>query len=148
MLAHQYLDQGSSSLRASLAANTAIKFASGLSAQDATAMARDMRTSAEFIMSQPKLQFAAHIRHVTPEAVSIPIKPVKNPPMLSDNSFENWLDRNRANVSPGFTPHFEYRAPRAEAPVERKEPPSEPSPYEQLMAYLSPQQPNEDFSTD
>lgn len=100
VLAHQYLDQGSSALRASLAANTAIKFASGLSASDASALAKDMRTTPEFILSQPKLQFAAHIRNVTPQAVSIPIRPVKNPPMLSDRSFENWQERNRRKVSP------------------------------------------------
>lgn len=99
LFAHQYLDQTSSSLRASLAANTAIKFASGLSAQDASAMARDMRTTPEFILNQPKLQFAAHIRSTTPQAVSIPISPVRYPKQLSSEAFAALIERNRARVS-------------------------------------------------
>lgn len=99
LLAHQYLDQGSSFLRASLAANAGIKFASGLSAQDAAVMARDMRTSADFILSQPKLQFAAHIRGVTQAAVSIPIRPLSRPPQLSDDAYDRLIARNRARVS-------------------------------------------------
>lgn len=99
VLAHQYLDQATSSLRASLAANTGIKFASGLSAQDAGAMARDMRTTPDFILSQPKLQFAAHIRNVTSSAVSIPITFVQDAPQLSSSHFEQLIDRNRARVS-------------------------------------------------
>lgn len=99
LLAHQYLDQATSSLRASLAANAAIKFASGLSAQDATVMARDMRTTPDFILSQPRLQFAAHIRNVTPQAVSIPIEPVRGAPQLSAERYEVLLVRNRARVS-------------------------------------------------
>lgn len=66
VLAHQYLDQASSGLKASLAANTGIKLASGLSAGDARSMAPEMRTTADFILDQPRLQFAAHIRNVTP----------------------------------------------------------------------------------
>lgn len=75
VLAHQYLDQATHALRASLAANTAAKFAGGLSASDARAMAPDMRTTADFILSQPRLQFAAHFRNVTPSAISIPVTP-------------------------------------------------------------------------
>lgn len=74
ILAHQYLEQASSGLRASLAANTGIKFAGGVSNADARAMATNMRTSPEFILDQPRLSFAAHIRNVTPQAVSIPVE--------------------------------------------------------------------------
>ncbi|WP_067737709.1 type IV secretory system conjugative DNA transfer family protein, partial [Novosphingobium naphthalenivorans] len=98
LAAHQYLDQAKPSLRASFAANTGIKFASGLSAQDAAVMARDMRTSADFILSQPKLQFAAHIRGVTPSAVSIPITPMDRPPQLSDDAYFQLIARNRERV--------------------------------------------------
>ena len=73
VFAHQFLDQATSALRASLAANTAIKFAGSCSTGDARALASDMRTTADFILSQPRLHFAAHIRHVTPNAVSIPV---------------------------------------------------------------------------
>lgn len=99
LLAHQYLDQASSSLRASLAANAAIKFASGLSAQDAATMAREMRTTSDFILAQPKLHFAAHIRGVTPTAVEIPVWPVKQPAQLSREAMEQLHARNRARVS-------------------------------------------------
>jgi hypothetical protein len=99
VFSHQYLDQASSSLRASLAANTNIKFASGLSAQDARAMAPEMRTTPDFILNQPKLQFAAHIRNATPQAVSIPIQPRSALPQLSVREFEHLIENNRAKVS-------------------------------------------------
>ena len=99
LLAHQYLDQASSSLRASLAANAGIKFASGLSAQDAATMAREMRTTPDTILDQPRLQFAAHIRGTTSSAVSIPIRPVDRAPQLSDEAFGALIARNRARVA-------------------------------------------------
>lgn len=101
VLAHQYLDQATHQLRASLAANTGIKFASGLSAQDARAMAPEMRCQAHFIMNQPRLQFAAHIRHVTPQAVSIPIEPgaFDGLPRYDRDELELILERNRERVS-------------------------------------------------
>jgi hypothetical protein len=101
VLAHQYGDQASASLRASLAANTNIKMASGLSASDARLMAPDMRTTPDFILSQPRLQFATHIRNVTPSAVSIPITPTGPLPRLSDAAFAELCARNRARVSLG-----------------------------------------------
>lgn len=101
VLAHQYLDQASSGLKASLAANTGIKLASGLSAGDARSMAPEMRTTADFILDQPRLQFAAHIRNVTPHAVSIPIVPgaLDRQPKLSDEEFEALMATNRRRVS-------------------------------------------------
>src|SRR3546814_1659893 len=50
VLAHQYLDQCSHSLRASLSANTSIKLAAGVSTGDARSLAPDLRTTAEFIL--------------------------------------------------------------------------------------------------
>jgi hypothetical protein len=99
LLAHQYLEQASSSLRASLAANAGIKFAGGLSAQDAAVMAREMRTTPDFILAQPRLQFAAHIRGATPSAVSIPLSPTSRPRMLSQEACAELIERNRARVS-------------------------------------------------
>ena len=101
VFAHQYLDQATHSLRASLAANTGIKFASGLSSGDARSMAPDMRTTADFILKQPSLQFAAHIRNVTPNAVSIPVKvgAFGEVPQLSRDAYDALMDRNRARVS-------------------------------------------------
>ena len=99
LLAHQYLDQASASLRSSLAANAGIKFASGLSAQDAATMARDMRTNSDFILEKPKLSFAAFIRGVTSSAVTIPIEPVRSAPQLSDTAYQRLIERNRARVA-------------------------------------------------
>lgn len=101
LFAHQYLDQASGSLRASLNANTAIKFASGLSAADARTMATEMRTTADLILDQPRLQFAAHVRGITPQAVSIPISPIAHLPQIGDGQYEAFIQRNRERVSLG-----------------------------------------------
>jgi hypothetical protein len=101
VFAHQFLDQCTHPLRASLAANTSIKMAAGVSMNDARAMAPDLRTSPEFILSQPKLHFACHIRNVTPQAVSIPV-PVgvmEDQPTLSRYAYDRLLDSNRIRVS-------------------------------------------------
>ncbi len=123
VFAHQYLDQASQSLRASLAANTGIKFASGLSAGDARSMATEMRTTPDFILNQPRYQFAAHIRNVTPTAVSIPIQSVTQREQLSQEAFENLMERNRKRVS---LPQAPFRARQQNGP--------------------SPQEPDEDIS--
>lgn len=101
ILSHQFLDQGTHALRASLAANTGTKFASRVSNADARHMAADMRTTAEFILNQPKLQFAAYIQDVTPQAVSIPVQygALDRVPRLSDAAFEALLARNNERVS-------------------------------------------------
>ncbi|MGA7673560.1 MAG: hypothetical protein WCA78_00770 [Rhizomicrobium sp.] len=101
VFAHQFLDQATSSLRASLAANTSIKMAGGVSTSDARALASDMRTTQEFILSQPRLTFACHIRNVTPNAVSIPIPlgGLEREPKLSDDAYEELRELNRIRVS-------------------------------------------------
>lgn len=101
VFAHQYLEQATSSLRASLAANTGAKFASRVSNIDARALAADMRTTAEFILKQPRLQFACHIRDVTPEAVSIPVRVgcFEDYGASSDEAFAELRRRNRDRVS-------------------------------------------------
>ena len=101
VFAHQFLDQCTSSLRSSLAANTSIKMASGVSMADARALAPDFRTTPDFILSQPKLHFAAHIRNVTPQAISIPV-PVgvlERQPRIGREAYERLRDMNRARVS-------------------------------------------------
>jgi hypothetical protein len=129
VLAHQYLDQASSGLKASLAANTGIKLASGLSAGDARSMAPEMRTTADFILDQPRLQFAAHIRNVTPHAVSIPIVPgaLDRQPKLSDEAFDALMATNRRRVS---LPRVEASRP-APSVVEAGPPPA-PRPDEDV----------------
>lgn len=99
IFAHQYLDQASSSLRASLAANTSIKFVSGLSAGDARAMSPEMRTTPEFLMSQPKLQFAGYVRNATPHAVSVPVEFTKGLEPRSAEEQAEFIRKNRARVA-------------------------------------------------
>jgi hypothetical protein len=101
VFAHQFLDQATPALKASLAANTTIKFAGGVSTSDARALASDMRTTAEFILSQPRLHFGCHIRNITPNAVSIPV-PVgvlERQPKLTGEAYEKLRERHRLRVS-------------------------------------------------
>lgn len=74
VLSHQYLGQLDPKLHEAIAANTAIKFAGGVSAKDARALAGDIRTDAEMIESQERLSFAASVKGVTRQAVSIRIE--------------------------------------------------------------------------
>jgi len=99
--AHQYLDQCSHSLRASLAANTSIKLAAGVSVGDARSLAPDLRTTADFIVEQPKGHFAAYIRNVTQQAVSVPVAfgELERRPRMPEAAFEKLCARNRAKVS-------------------------------------------------
>jgi hypothetical protein len=103
IFAHQFLDQCTSSLRSSLAANTSIKMAGGVSMGDARALAPDLRTTPDFIVTQPKLHFAAHIRNVTAQAVSIPIPAgvLEAQPRLSERSYARLVELNRLRVSIG-----------------------------------------------
>lgn len=120
VFAHQHLDQASSSLRASFAANTSIKFAGGVSTADARVMAPDMRTAPDFILSQPRLHFACHIRHVTPQAVSIPV-PVgrlEEQPRLTEDAYALLRQRNRDRVSLPLEPPVAQRHEDSPSPSE------------------------------
>lgn len=103
VMAHQYLDQLTPQLRSSIATNTAIKMAGGVSDKDARALASDMRTTPEQIASQSKGKFMCFVKNVTPAAVSLevpfgqmealPTRPARlpSPPLvpnrdLADNS--------------------------------------------------------------
>lgn len=101
VFAHQFLAQADRGLRASLAANTAIKMASGVSMGDARELAPDLRCKPEFILEQPRLSFAAHIRNVTPQAISIPVPygEMERQPILSEEEYLQMRKDNRARVS-------------------------------------------------
>jgi hypothetical protein len=75
VLAHQNLDQAAKPLQASLSSNTAIKMVAGLSTTDAKKLAPDMRTSADYILSLPRLTFATYIRNVTSAAIPFTVTP-------------------------------------------------------------------------
>lgn len=71
VLAHQYLGQLEPKLHDAFAANTAIKFAGGVSAKDARTLAPMLYCPPELIEAQPKGSFAAHVRGQTKTAVRL-----------------------------------------------------------------------------
>jgi len=73
ILAHQRLQQLQPYVLDALYGATAIKFASQVSDAAAHALARDMRTTPDFILNQPPYHFAAYVRGLTDTALSIGI---------------------------------------------------------------------------
>jgi hypothetical protein len=73
ILAHQRLQQLQPYVLDALYGATAIKFASQVSDAAAHALARDMRTTPDFILNQPPYHFAAYVRGLTNTALSIGI---------------------------------------------------------------------------
>ncbi|MEN3976601.1 type IV secretory system conjugative DNA transfer family protein [Emcibacter sp. SYSU 3D8] len=71
VLAHQYLGQLDPRLQEAFSANTSIKFAGGVSARDARALAQMMGCDPALIEAQPKLSFAASVRGITKGAVPL-----------------------------------------------------------------------------
>jgi hypothetical protein len=71
VLAHQYLGQLDPKLQEAFAANTAIKFAGGVSAKDARTLGPMLYCDPAFIEAQPKGHFAAHVRGLTKTAVPL-----------------------------------------------------------------------------
>jgi len=118
IVAHQYLSQLSQSTLDSLHANTSIKFAGGVSDRDAHALARNMRTTPEFIESQTKLSFAAYVRNFTSNAVSlnIPAGHLEAKERMTDQEMAALRDQMRA----------QYAVPFAEAQKADNEPPAAP----------------------
>jgi hypothetical protein len=131
VFAHHYMEQCTQSLKSSLAANTAIKLASYVYAGDARALAPDMRTTPEFILAQPPLQFACYIRGVTSHAISVPVEAGKldREPMMSDEAYNRFREQNRRRVS---MPPSELKSSGMlrQPPVREPAPPREPpDPY-------------------
>ena len=71
VLSHQYLGQLDPKLQEAFAANTSIKFAGGVSAKDARALAGQMGCDPALIERQPKAGYAASLRGVTGGAIPL-----------------------------------------------------------------------------
>ncbi len=105
VIAHQHLDQLSAGLRSSVAANTSIKLAGGVSDKDARALAPDMRTTAEFITSMRKhprsTEFASYVRNYTASAVrlTIPFGTLEAAPKLSSDEHSYLIACNRVRYA-------------------------------------------------
>ncbi len=99
VLAHQYLGQLEPKLQEAFAANTAIKFAGGVSAKDARSLAPMLYTEPAFIEAQGKGSFAAHIRGVTKHAVplSFPFGYLEDLPVMTsqDRAAQREVMRDR-----------------------------------------------------
>ena len=101
VLAHQNLAQFPRDLRASVMASTAIKYAGGVSADDALTVSREMRCDADFLKGMVKgggqSRFALFVRNITPEAqeCTIPFGTLEALPRLSQAEFRTLLEDNR-----------------------------------------------------
>lgn len=101
ILAHQRLQQLEHHVLDALYGATAIKFASKVSDAAAHALARDMRTSPEFIVEQPPFHFAEQVRGVTDSALSIgiPATDMNAMPRMTANEHERVRERLRARYA-------------------------------------------------
>jgi len=106
VLAHQYLDQLTPSLRASLAATTSIKMAGGVSDKDARALAGDMRANPDFIAAQRKTEqqttFATYVRNLTTSgaiSLAVPFFTLEGMATMSDADHAELRAKNRARYT-------------------------------------------------
>jgi len=85
ILAHQYLGQLDPKLQDAFAANTAIKFAGGVSAKDARVLAPMLHCEPSLIEEQAKGCFASFVRGATKGAVPLqfPLGAMENMPVMS-----------------------------------------------------------------
>ena len=115
ILAHQNLAQLDTRLKAILMGNTSIKLAGGVTDNDAKALAPDMRTTKEHLLSMRKQddssEFALSVRNLIPHAltVMVPFGQLESEPSLSDEQQLTLLEQNRARVcySTNTTPELD-----------------------------------------
>jgi hypothetical protein len=131
ILAHQRLAQLEHSVLDALYGATSIKFAAGISDAGSHALARDMRTTPEFIMDQPPYHFAAYIRGVTRNAISLGI------PHTDMNRYPRMTDHQmrvvRADMRERYAIHHTIELPK---PVESI---PEPTPVHPAVPVAAPQ---------
>ena len=132
VFAHQYVEQLSQSLRASVAANTSIKMAGGVSDRDARALNADMRSTADFLIGQRKdrnspsrwTQFACYVRNHTAHALSleVPFGALENAPKMIPGALAQIKTLNRARYASPLA------VPSADTPPKATAQPGEPRP--------------------
>lgn len=110
-LAHQHLDQLNTTARNGVLANTSIKLAGGVSAQDATKLAPELRVDKDFILGRQKTpsesQFALFAKNVTPQAMNfaVPLGYVEGRPRLSAAAHQALVTSTRERY--GWRPEIE-----------------------------------------
>ena len=135
VMAHQYLDQLAGGLRASIASNTSVKFAGGVSDRDARSIAPDMRTTPTFVLEQRKgdkeTHFACYLRNITSTALSlaVPFGTLDRQPTMSEDSYQQLLAANRSRVSVGGAGDAGIKLHRPDLPwkLEPKDPDTLPT---------------------
>lgn len=120
ILAHQRLQQLQPYVLDALYGATAIKFASQVSDAAAHALARDMRTTPEFILNQRPYHFAAYVRGQTDTAVSIGI------PAIDLNRAPRMSDEECRIVRQGIRDKYAVRAGAVKQAASLQTPQSEP----------------------
>ena len=103
--AHQHLDQLSPKLYSSVMTNPAIRFVGGISASDARALAPEMRTTVDHLLTPNKTaratEFATYVRNTTtaPVILSVPLGVVEREPKMSARQYEAMLMRVRSDIA-------------------------------------------------
>ncbi len=137
VLAHQYLSQLDAKLLDAFAANTAIKFAGGVSAKDARSLSSMLSCEPSFIEAQGKGSFAAHIRGRTARAIPLrfPFGFLEERPRMSDED----RVRVRAMMRKRYAVHYS-KIERTEPTDEPEQPPT-PEPRGRRRRRRSPRKP-------
>ena len=106
VLAHQRLQQLQNYVLDALYGATAIKFAAQVSDAAAHALARDMRTTPDFILNQPPYHFAAYVRGLTSTAISlgIPATDMNRMPRMTEEEARLVRQRIRNKYASNFAP--------------------------------------------
>jgi hypothetical protein len=118
VLAHQRLQQLQNYVLDALYGATAIKFAAQVSDSAAHALARDMRTTPEFILNQQPYHFAAYVRGLTSTAISlgIPNVDMNRMPRMSATEQEAVRQSIRALYAQPRLPFAQMAQPLAAPP--------------------------------
>ena len=112
--AHQHLDQLSTKLYSSVMTNPAIRFAGGVSAGDARALAPEMRTNAEHLLSPRKTrtttEFACHVRNHTaaPVILSVSLGTAEREPRMAASRHDELLARVRREIAAPLSATMEH----------------------------------------
>lgn len=128
-LAHQHFGQMTSELRASVASNTATKYAGGLSAQDARSAAADMRTDADFLLAQERLSFGCYIRNVmkAPTTVQARVGTLAKEQQATEEAYQAFRTRNRERLAAPPPPPEESEVPAPDGPETKEKPEAQKS---------------------
>lgn len=125
ILSHQYLGQ-LKGIREAVMANTAVKFAGGISHDDAMVLAKAMSTTTEAIRSEPPLSFAAQVKGGPAASITIPLKHMEKMERMSDVAWEAVRAEMReryATVPKATTEPDEQPEAASEPSTEAEEPP-------------------------